>query len=398
MDDAELEKLLKDLESDRVERKASSSDRGKLQETICAFANDLPNHQQPGVLFIGVNDNGNCANLAITDELLKNLAEMRSNGNILPFPTMTVQKRAIAGCELAVIVVKPSYAPPVRYNGRVWIRVGPRRATATAEEERRLSEKRRSRDLPFDIQALPSASLEDFNLNLFQQEYLPASLPLDILEQNQRTIEQQLASVRFINRLNHPIQPTNLGILVIGKEPRDFIPGAYIQFLRIEGTELTDPIKYQKEITGSISQILRQLDETLQINISVASDFITQPLEIKQPDYPLVALQQLTRNAVLHRTYSSTHAPVRITWFSDRIEIQNPGGPFGQVTRQNFGQPGITDYRNPNLAEVLKNLGYVQRFGVGISIAQKELEKNGNPPLEFTVEDSYILAVIRRHL
>jgi ATP-dependent DNA helicase RecG len=68
------------------------------------------------------------------------------------------------------------------------------------------------------------------------------------------------------------------------------------------------------------------------------------------------------------------------------------------VTRQNFGQPGITDYRNPNLAEVLKNLGYVQRFGVGISIAQKELQKNGNPPLEFTVEDSYILAVIRRHL
>ncbi|VXD25931.1 conserved hypothetical protein [Planktothrix serta PCC 8927] len=398
MDDAELEKLLKDLESDRVERKASPSDRGKLQETICAFANDLPNHQQPGVLFIGVNDNGTCANLAITDDLLKNLAEMRSNGNILPFPTMTVQKQIVAGCQLALIIVEPSYAPPVRYNGRIWIRVGPRRATATAEEERRLSEKRRFRDLPFDIQPLPSASLEDFNLNLFQQEYLPASLPPDILEQNQRTIEQQLASVRFINRLNYPIQPTNLGILVIGKQPRDFIPGAYIQFLRIEGTELTDPIKDQKEITGSISQILRQLDETLQINISVASDLTTQPLEIKQPDYPLVALQQLTRNAVLHRTYEGTYAPIRINWFSDRIEIQNPGGPFGQVTRQNFGQPGITDYRNPNLAEVLKNLGYVQRFGVGISIAQKELKKNGNPPLEFTVEDSYILAVIRRHL
>ncbi|CAC5343917.1 MULTISPECIES: ATP-binding protein [Planktothrix] len=396
MDDAELEKLLKDLESDRVERKASPSDRDKIRQAICAFANDLPNHQKPGVLFIGVNDDSSCANLAITDELLLKLSGML--GNFLPFPTMIVQKRTIAGCKLAVIIVEPSYAPPVRYNGRVWTRVGPSRCTASADDERRLSEKRRFRDLPFDIQPLSSASLDDFNLNLFQQEYLPASLPPDILEQNQRTTEQKLASVRFIHRLDPPIQPTNLGILVIGKEPRDFIPGAYIQFRRIEGTELTDPTKDQKELTGSISQILRQLDETLQINISVASDFITQPLEIKQPDYPLVALQQLTRNAVLHRTYESTNAPVRITWFSDRIEIQNPGGPFGQVTRQNFGQPGITDYRNPNLAEVLKNLGYVQRFGAGISIAQKELQKNGNPPPEFTVEESCILAVIRRHL
>lgn len=54
MDDAELEKLLKDLESDRVERKASPSDRDKIRQAICAFANDLPNHQKPGVLFMGL--------------------------------------------------------------------------------------------------------------------------------------------------------------------------------------------------------------------------------------------------------------------------------------------------------------------------------------------------------
>ena len=59
---------------------------------------------------------------------------------------------------------------------------------------------------------------------------------------------------------------------------------------------------------------------------------------------------------------------------------QSPGGPFGQVNRQNFGRPGITDYRNPHLAEAMKNLGYVQRFGIGIQLARSELQKNGNPP------------------
>ena len=91
MDDGELARLLNELESDRVERKASISDRDKIRQTICAFANDYPNHQQPGVLFVGVNDNGSCTNLPITDELLKTIADWKSNGNILPFPGMVVQ-------------------------------------------------------------------------------------------------------------------------------------------------------------------------------------------------------------------------------------------------------------------------------------------------------------------
>lgn len=97
----------------------------------------------------------------------------------------------------------------------------------------------------------------------------------------------------------------------------------------------------------------------------------------------------------MHRSYEETNAPVRISWFNDRIEIQNPGGLFGQVNRDNFGK-GVTDYRNPHLAEAMKNLGYVQRFGIGIPTAQKELQKNGNPAAEFTLEDFYILVEVRK--
>ena len=178
--------------------------------------------------------------------------------------------------------------------------------------------------------------------------------------------------------------------------PRQFIPGAYIQFLRIDGTEITDPIKDQKEIDGPLSEQLRLLDEVLEANISTATDITKQAREIQHPDYPIVALQQLTRNAILHRTYEGTHAPVRIYWFSDRIEIHNPGGPFGQVNEKNFGIPGITDYRNPHIAEAIKNLGYVQRLGIGIALARHEMEKNGNPPPEFKAQEANVLVIIRR--
>ena len=395
MDDHELEILLHDLEADRVERKASISDRDKICQAICAFANDLPNHRQPGVLFIGVNDDGSHVHLAITDELLRTLADLRSNGNILPFPTMIVQKRVLSGMELAVIIVEPSDAPPVRYRGRVWVRVGPRRAVATTEEERRLTEKRRARDLPFDLSPVPSATLDDLDLDLFCRTYLPATLPAEILEQNQRSVEQQLTSVRFATIEPQP-KPTVLGILAVGKDPRQFLPGAYIQFLRIDGMDLADPIKDQDEVDGPLPDLFRRLDEKLLSHVSVTSDPTAQPIELRHPDYPVIGLQQLTRNAVMHRTYEGTNAPVRMTWFADRIEIQNPGGPFGQVNRQNFAQPGITDYRNPHLAEAMKNLGYVQRFGVGIPLARRELEKNGNPPPEFVIEDAHVLVIVRR--
>ncbi len=90
-----------------------------------------------------------------------------------------------------------------------------------------------------------------------------------------------------------------------------------------------------------------------------------------------------------------TYAPVRISWFNDRIEIQSPGGPFGIVAPVNFGRAGVTDYRNPNLADAMKVLGFLQRFGVGIAIAQRALRDEGHADPEFLVDDRFVTAIIR---
>ena len=187
-----------------------------------------------------------------------------------------------------------------------------------------------------------------------------------------------------------------VGLLVVGKALADFLPGAYVQFLRIAGTKLSDPITNQKELHGPMPELLRRIDEILEANISVATDITSGQVEIRRPDYPLAALQQVVRNAIIHRDYETSNAPAMITWFEDRIEIHNPGGPFGQVTVENFGKPGITDYRNPHVAEAAKTLGFVQRFGVGIEVARKSLIDNENPPLDFDVQPNHILAIIRK--
>lgn len=85
--DQELEALLKDLESDRVERKSSFSDHDRVKEAICAFANDLPNHGLPGVIFIGAENDGAPSNLPITDDLMLRITGIRNEGLILPIPS-----------------------------------------------------------------------------------------------------------------------------------------------------------------------------------------------------------------------------------------------------------------------------------------------------------------------
>lgn len=296
---------------------------------------------------------------------------------------------------MAVVVVEPSLYPPVRYNGRIWIRVGPRRATASAEEERRLNERRQARDLPWDLHPVSTASIHDLDVDLFKRTYLPAAVPVDMLDQNERTVEQQLVSLRFLSP-GDPALPTVVGLLAVGKSTADFVPGAYVQFLRIGGTTLADPIIDQKGCHGPLPELLRELDDILAGHVHIATDVTSRATEIRAPDYPMAALQQLVRNAIMHRDYETSHAPTRITWFADRIEIQNPGGPYGQVTAQNFGQPGITDYCNPNVAEAMRTLGFVQRFGIGIQIARKQLADNGNREPEFDVQNNHILVIVRR--
>ncbi len=199
MNDRELLSLLLDLESDSVERKASLSEPDRVAEAICAFANDLPGNRKPGVIFIGVNDDGSCSDLDIDDKLLLKLSGLRDDGRIQPIPSIKVQKRSLNGCEVAVVIVQPSLAPPVRFRGRTWIRVGPRRALATREEELRLSEQRRSKDLPFDLRPFPNAGMNDLDIEFFERHYLPKAVAPEILEQNNRTLENQLKALRFLS-------------------------------------------------------------------------------------------------------------------------------------------------------------------------------------------------------
>ena len=392
----ELEEMLADLESDLVERKESlqGDNPRKIRQAVCAFANDLPDHQRPGVVFVGADDAGAPVGLEVTDQLLLQLADVKTDGNIVPPPTMTVDRRVLLGAPVAVVTVMPADTPPVRHRGRIWIRVGPRRAIASAQDERILNEKRRHRDPHFDAQPVPTASIADLDLRRFEEDYLPQAVDAAALAENDRSTEERLAALKMIAGVDDP-RPTIAGILVLGRSPQDFLPAAFAQFLRIAGTELADPVVDDGRCSGPIAHMVRGLDDKLLAHNRIAVDFTSGPIETRTPTYPMAALQQLVRNAIMHRTYEGTNAPIHVYWFDDRIEITSPGGPYGALNAENFGQPGIVDYRNQILAEAMRVLGLAQRYGAGIPTARRALLNNAQPEPDFRVEPNWVHCTVR---
>ena len=393
LSDEKLIRLIEGGESDHVEFTGAANDLDKFRKAICAFANDLSGNKRPGIFFIGIDDKGKCANLSIDDALLSRLGGLRSDGKILPFPSLEVAKKNLRGCEVAVVQVEPSDNPPVKMDGRCWIRTGPRRAQASPEEERRLTEKRRWGNVPYDMQGVAGATVEhDLDVQRFQNEYLPAAVSPEVLAENRRDEREQMKALRLVTRDG---TPTVTAILMLGKNPHDWFPGAYVQFVRYDGEEVPAPVLDQAKLIGPLSDQLREADRLLKRHISTALD-TEGDRHVEKPDYPFIALRELVRNAVIHRNYENSHTPVRVTWLNGHIQISSPGSVYGAVTKQNFGTPDATSYRNPSIAEAMKNQGFMERFGMGIPLARQALEANGNPPPEFDVQDTFVFSTIRK--
>jgi ATP-dependent DNA helicase RecG len=359
---------------------------------VCAFANDLPNHQLPGYLVIGVDRHGKPTGLSVTEQLLENLGALRSNGNIQPLPVISVAKFALEGGDVAVVEVLPSDLPPLRYKGQIWVRVGPRKATASEQEERILTEKRISKARSFDASPVTESVRGDLSLSQFQA-YRQEVVDEEVIAANHRSVEDQLASLRFFDSRCHA--PTVAGLLLFGKNPRFYLPGAYIQFLRLPAQTLTDVPDDQAEVSGDLLSVMRELESRIRANNAVRVDSVSTLRESVVPEYPDIAIREILLNAVMHRDYQS-NTPIRFYWFSDRIEVHSPGGLYGEVTPDTLERR--SSYRNPVLAEALKALGYVNRFGYGIQRARAAMEKNGNAPIGFEIDDRAFLAVLpRRH-
>ncbi len=390
----ELRNLIQCNETDRVEKTRSTTDKDKFREAICSFSNDMAGRKQPGYLLIGVEEKDAVFRLRATDALLQQFASYRSDGAVIPLPVMNVaaHPHPDGGGDIIVVEVFPHDLPPVRYRGRTHIRIGPRKDTASEAEERVLMERRAAKFPTFDATPCVEGALKRLDIETFRQTYRPQAIAEEVIAENHRGVEEQLAALRLYN-LNRNC-PTNAGMLILAYDPLDLFPGAKVQFVQYAGPQLADDVLAEKTFTGNLITLLAELDSFLKGRFTQKPVTVSELREQTVFDYPPEAVRELLMNAVLHRDYQST-SPVRFYQFSDRIEIQNPGGLYGEASPENF--PRVNAYRNPIIGEAMHVLGYVNRFGRGIARARRFMQENGSSELHFEFQVNHFLAVIPKH-
>ena len=386
----ELYQLLQSDESYRIERTVSTSNMDKFQEAICAFSNDLPGTGKKGYLLIGVKDNGEISGLKVDDDLMKRISGIRSDGNILPLPIMNTEKVETEKGDVLVVEVTPSFTTPVRYRGRTFIRIGPRKDIASADEERILTERNLSHLSTFDVMPCREATLEDIDTEEIKNKYLPQAIDNEVLDNDKRDFKEQMASLRLYNRQYDC--PTMAAVVLFGRQPKYFLPGCYIQYVRFEGLTKAGKIINEKEFKGGLATLLPRLDTFLEDAIVMKRPEEVSILREKTiTNYPKEALRELLMNACMHRDYQS-NTPIRLYQFDDRIEIMNAGGLYGEARPENF--PNVNAYRNPIIAEAMKIMKYVNMFNRGVSRVQEYLAENGSQPAVFNIDKLTVFEVV----
>jgi len=210
---------------------------------------------------------------------------------------------------------------------------------------------------------------------------LTKAVSQEVLESETRPIEEQLAALGMFD-LDDKC-PTFAGLMLFGRNPRRFMPGAYVQYVCFEGIDKTSNILNEREFSENYCELLPKLESLLEM--SVIKQYPVPATVLREDmvkNYPYWAIRELLMNGCMHRDLQS-NTPLRFYEFSDHLEITNAGGLYGNARPENF--PKINDYRNPIIAGAMKTLGYVNKYNRGIGQVQKELSENGNPKAEFDV-------------
>ena len=167
--------------------------------------------------------------------------------------------------------------------------------------------------------------------------------------------------------------PTVAGLMIFGRGlPQDFedLSRYIVRCVRYGGNSSSTPIIDKADIYGSLDT---QVDEILKfIHRNIKTEATIQGSKrIERYEYPDLALREVVVNALVHRDYSNKGTYVQIAVFPNRIEISNPGTLPPGVTIENLKNAQFS--RNNVIAQVMRDLDYMEEFGRGIDLIYSQM-------------------------
>jgi predicted HTH transcriptional regulator len=343
--------LLKHPEGKTLEFKRDLSSPDGVLRSIVAFANTAG-----GTLLLGVEDKTRhvrgVQNPLAMEERLANVIGDSVLPRLVPELEILPWRRThVLAVQVYPSPSRPHYLKHAGLDTGVYVRVGStnRRADRDMIEELR----RFARGEAYDEQTMPEFDSEALDFRVASESFAPV----------RKLGPADLETLRLVARYQGRKVPTVGGMLLFGKHRERLFPDAWIQAGRFRGVDKT-------HIADSV-QIKSHPVQAVEEAIAFVQKHSLRGMEIgavhrkDRWNLPPSAVREAVINAVAHADYAQRGAPIRVSIFDDRLEVENPGLlPFG-LTVEDL-RHGISKLRNRVIGRVFHELGLIEQWGSGI--------------------------------
>lgn len=360
-----LAEIIQQPEGRRLEFKASLPTNAELAKSIVAFANDAG-----GEFFLGIQDKPREV-IGLEEDSLIGLEEKISNiihDQCAPAILPEIFFLNYEGKPILVTKIHKGSAPPYHLKNKgvekgTYIRVGSTNRQASPEMIAELE--RQKQNISFDSELVFRKTAGELNLDSFKELFQ--------VKTNESLTNQVLSKLELIKSEQGKVLSTNALVLLSDDEIRkQLFPYAKIECARFKGTVPGNFID-QKTIDVNVGLQAEQAYQFVLRHISQGTTDYTGVYRNDRWEYPIIAIREVIRNAVIHRDYSLTGKDIKIAIFDDKIEITSPGKLMPSVDFSDM-ESGQSDIRNKILAPVFKRLGIIEQWGNGLRIIAEELQ------------------------
>lgn len=348
----------------------------RLAREMVAFAN-----ASGGTIFIGIADSGAIPGIAISNELVSRIQDSARNCD----PPVRISFHKHAGKVLEVCVAEGNEKPYQCADG-FFLRNGPNTQKLTRREIVEIAVAAGTQRFDETLNTRFEYP-RDFDEGAFSRflELSGINLPADT--------ESILRSLDVAERQGGHLRMRQAGVLFFAKEPQYFLKESLITCVRYEGADRFGVID-RAEFMGTPTVMIEEALKFVKRNTSVAYEIDGAAQHRELYTYPLAAVREAIINAVMHRDYFYDGSHVYVHIFSDRFEIENPGGLASGLTIEDLGKRTVR--RNRMIADLLYRAKFVERIGSGIRRMESALEANGNPPMEIAATNFFVVKFLPR--
>lgn len=355
--------LLKSVEGKTLEFKRDLSSHRRVLQTITAFANTAGGTLVIGIedktkKIIGVND------VLKEEEKLANLVSDCVVPQILPEIEITSWRNLyLLAIQIFPSSAKPHYLKQEGIEKGTYIRVGS--TNRLADEIMRTELRRIKIEDTFDKQPMPTLDIDQIDFKLVSERF-SSIRKLSIAD---------LESLDLLTTYQKKKVPTNAGVILFGKNHLKYFPDAWIQvgrFIGVTKTKIFDTQEIKLDMIAAIDESIRFVKKHAMHGVNIpgagAGDGAGHDNLSKHGEtwsLPITAIREAMINAVVHADYAQQGAPIRLSIFDDRVEIENPGLLLFGLTIEEI-KLGISKLRNRAIGQVFYSIGLIERWGSGI--------------------------------